>query len=60
MYYISQPPDVSLKDHITLLEEMHAQCSESNIEASVISDIWNQIQSLHEKLNRQVASFAIK
>lgn len=53
MYYISQPPGVSLEDHITLLEEMYAQCFEDKIDDEIMADIWNQIQSLHEKLSRQ-------
>ena len=53
MYYISQPPGVSLEDHIAILEEMYARCFEDNIDAAVMADIWNQIQALHEKLSKQ-------
>jgi hypothetical protein len=53
MYYISQPPGVSLEDHITLLEQMYAQCFEDKIDAGVMADIWNQIQVLHERLKNQ-------
>lgn len=60
MYYISQPPGFSLEDHITLLEEMYAQCFEDNIETAVMADIWNQIQSLHEKLNRQIHAMPLR
>ena len=60
MYYISHPPGVSLEEHITLLEEMYSQCSEDNIDAGVMADIWNQIQVLHEKLDKQAVCIPAK
>lgn len=60
MYYISQPPGVSLEEHITLLEQMYSQAFEDNIDPGVMDDIWNQIQALHEKLGRQTVTLSLK
>ena len=60
MYYISQPPGFSLEEHIRLLEEMYSQCYEDGTDAIVMADIWNQIQALHEKFDRQKAFLRIK
>ena len=60
MYYISQPPGVSLEEHITLLEEKYSQAFEDSIDPGVMEDIWNQIQALHEKLSKQAITFSFK
>lgn len=60
MYYISQPPGVSLEEHITLLEEMYSQSYEDHIDAGVMADIWNQIQALHAKLDKETACLPVK
>ena len=60
MYYISQPPGVSLEEHITLLEGMYSQAFEDEIDAKVLDDIWHQIQALYEKLNTETVSLSAK